>query len=122
MKYFLILLAFLSFSAVADLPYQPTFNWTAPTEFSDSSALDPLNDLSGYRLKCTGAVILDSVMPNDVVTWTAPVGMFLAGDYACVMTSIATNEYGGAESADSNPVNFTISQKSPNPIVDFGVR
>jgi len=122
MKYFLLALSFLSFSAAADLPYQPTFNWTPPTEFSDSSVLDPLNDLSGYRLKCTGAVIMEDVLPNDVITWTAPVGMFMAGDYVCVMTSIATNEYGGTESVDSNPVNFTISQKSPNPIVDFGVR
>ena len=61
------------------------------------------------------------MVDSDLTTYTAPVGQFVAGDYECVMRSISTANNGGAESADSNPVNFTINQKQPNPVVDFGV-
>ncbi len=114
----ILLVAVFATSAQADLPFQPRFSWTPPSQFNDTSKLDPATDLEGYRLKCTGAKPIDSVLPNNVITWTAPVGMFGAGDYNCVMSSIAI---GGAESSDSNPVNFTINAKKPNPVVNFGI-
>ena len=117
MKYLLLTITLLlSFNAAADLPFQPTFTWVAPTEFTDGSALDPLTDLSGYNLKCGGTQI---DLPNDVIKWTAPAGEFVAGDYICVMSAV---DKVGLESVDSSPVNFTLSQKLPNPVVTFGVR
>ncbi len=114
----ILLVAVFVTSAQADLPFQPKFSWTPPSQFNDTSALDPATDLEGYRLKCTGAKPIDSVLPNNVITWTAPVGMFRAGDYNCVMSSVAI---GGAESSDSNPVNFTINAKKPDPVINFGI-
>ncbi len=121
-KYLLLTIALLfSFNATADLPFQPTFNWTAPTAYTDGSGLDPATDLSGYNLKCTGEAvsITNTVLPNDAITWTAPLGVFTAGDYTCVMSALDT---GGLESVDSSPVNFIVSQKLPNPVVTFGVK
>ena len=111
----------LAFTVFADLPYQPRFTWVAPTEFTDTSPLDPLTDLSEYKLYCTGPTSVDMSLPNTDVQFEAPVGMFTAGDYQCEMTAVATASNGGGESAPSAPVNFTISQKNPRPVVTFGV-
>jgi len=120
-KKLLFLLLFISTNVLADLPYQPRFTWTGPTEFTDGTPLVPSTDLEAFRVLCSGASAVDFILPSDLTSYTAPVGQFTAGDYTCTMRSVANAANGGAESSDSNPVNFTLDQKSPNPIVDFGV-
>lgn len=117
MKKLLVLMFFSTF-VWADLPFQPHFTWTGPTEFTDGSPLDPAIDLSEYRLNCTGADSVNIIVSNTLIDFEPPLGVFVAGDYVCTMAAV---DNAGGISADSAPVNFTVSQKVPRPIVNFGV-
>ncbi len=119
MKYLLLLITLISTTALADLPFQPTFTWTLPTAYTDGSVLDPAFELDAVDLYCTGAAVVQQTFPVST-SFTSPIGMFIAGDYACHLTTTANLANGGAESGASNIVNFTVSQKAPNPIVNFG--
>ena len=84
----------------------------APTEFTDGSPLDPVNDLSKVTLKCSGAAeVVQDIPPAVEIDWVAAVGQFPHGQYTCVMTA---TDISGMESADSNSVSFEVDQKRPN--------
>ena len=117
MKKLLILILF-SANAFAHLPFQPHFFWTPPTEFTDGSALDPAIDLKEFRIKCTGADNVTVIASNTAIDFEPPLGTFIAGNYGCVFVAV---DNAGGISADSASVNFTVDQKAPSAIVDFGV-
>ncbi len=119
MKLLMSALLLFSISAFGRLPFQPTFTWTLPTQFTDDSPLVP-SDLSEVKIYCAGASVVEISVPVGT-TFTATVGMFVAGNYSCYFTSVANAANGGAESSASNPINFTVDQKSPNPVIDFDV-
>lgn len=116
----IFLMGMLPLAAFADLPFQPTFTWTLPTAYTDGSVLDPAFELDAVNLYCTGAAAVQQTFPVST-SFTSPVGMFSAGIYACHLTVVANLANGGAESSPSNTVNFTVSQKAPSPMIDFGV-
>ena len=107
-----------STSVIADLPYNPTFNWTPPSEFTDNSPLNPSTDLSGYKIVCTGNTDIVLDVPPDVSTYTPQNKTFTAGDYSCYMTAISID---GISSAPSDTVNFTIDQAAPKPVINFSI-
>lgn len=111
----------------ADLPFQPKFSWTPPTEWTDNQPLDPAVDIQEYRLYCTGPTTIDSqsvTVTSAPYEWEAPAGMFSAGDYSCYMTTVSTAASlgNGTESAPSAEVLFSVSQANPSPIIIFTVQ
>lgn len=101
----LILSIMLPLQLQAVLPLQPTFTWTAPTEFEDGSSLSAVTDLSGYTLRCNSNSIIITI-DASVTSYTAELGMFPSGDYSCVMTSTSIS---GQESVDSIPKSFGVN-------------
>ncbi len=116
---FPFLLLFLPLSAVAN-EFAPFFQWTGPDEFESGQLLDPLTDLSEYRLYCTPAIPAQT-MPNTDNSWQAPFGLFPPGDYDCHMTAVGLVALGSRESAESNNKLFTVVADRPGPVVTFEV-
>lgn len=116
MRYlFLILLPGLAWSS----EYAPLFQWTPPSEFVSGAPLDPLTDLSEYRLYCpVGPTVPTQTLSNTNNSFQAPFGMFPSGDYECHMTAVDTI---GSESVASNTKLFTVTPDRPGPIVIFEV-
>ncbi len=115
----LLILLLVSTAIQADLPFQPRFTWTAPTEFTDNQPLDAATDLQEYQLTCNHGIQINGISPT-ATTYLANAGQFAAGDYTCSMVSVLSAVNGGWPSAISNPVTFTVNQSVPKPIVDFG--
>jgi len=108
----IIMLMVFPLISLADLPANPVFQWTPPTEFTDNTPLNPATDLSGYQLRCDGDTIVQDITGGDTTSWTAPSGLFPRGDHSCVMTAISSD---GISSAPSDPKAFAV-QFPPNAI------
>lgn len=111
-RLFVISALILPMMASADLPTNPVFHWTPPTQFTDNSPLNPATDLSGYELRCDNDAITQDIPGGDTTTWTAPAGMFARGDHTCTMAAISSD---GISSAQSDPKTFAV-QFAPNAI------
>lgn len=99
--------------------FAPFFQWTGPTEFVSGAPLDPLTDLSEYRLYCpSGPTVPTQTIPNTDNSFQAPGGMFPPGTYTCHMTAV---DLAGDESVPSNDKTFTVLADRPGPIVIFEV-
>lgn len=99
--------------------YAPFFTWTGPTTFVSGAALDPLTDLSEYRLYCpSGPTVPTQTLPNTNNSFQPPTGMFPPGDYSCHMTAVALD---GSESDPSPTTQFTVVADRPGPVVIFEV-
>jgi len=99
--------------------YAPEFCWDGPIAFVSGAPLDPLTDLSEYRLYCpSGPTVPTQTLPNEDNCFQAPTGMFPPGDYTCHMTAVGLN---GEESDPSNDKTFTVVADRPGPIVIFEV-
>lgn len=117
----LSLLCLLVFSQAtyADLSIGvPELSFTAPTEFTDGTVLDPMVDIQEYRLYCgrvAGYVII-SVSPLTEGRQITNINglLFDVGSHTCQLTSVTT---AGIESAASDPVSFDmpviINQENP---------
>lgn len=92
-----------------------TFNFTLPVSNTDGSPL-ALSAIEEVKFFCNNGQV--GAITNIDTTWTSQSGQFPPGDYMCVATVVAN---GGVESADSNPVNFTVPGSVPGAIVDFTV-
>jgi hypothetical protein len=107
------LLILAAFSALADVANgSPVVTWTLPTQNVDGTTIPPTgNDaLKDTRLYCDGVVAPKQVILIPATTFTFPLGAFIAGGHTCQAT-VTTN--GGAESAKSNAVNFTMPVSPP---------
>ncbi len=99
--------------------FAPRFSWAPPTEFESNTPLDPLTDLSEYRLYCTPSPQTPTrTLPNTDNEWQAPIGFFAPGTYTCHMTSVGMN---GQESTESSVETFTVTPDKPGPLVIFEV-
>jgi len=99
--------------------FAPLFTWVPPSEFVSGASLDPLTDLSEYRLYCpVGPTVPTQTISNTDNSFQAPPGMFPSGDYECHMTAISV---AGDESTPSNTKLFTVTPDRPGPIVIFEV-
>ena len=119
MRYLILLSLMFPALAVAELPFQPVFQWEGPTEFVSGAPLDPAKDLSEFRLYCDGSAESTEALPNEGNAWEAPVGFFSEGEHTCQMTAVSLN---GEESEPSNSQTFVIGKDRPRPIVTFEVR
>jgi hypothetical protein len=120
MRYLLSTLAIiLAMPALAELPYSPIFRWSPPTHFVSGAPLDPLVDLSQYRLYCDRFDSTVETMPNVDNEWSAPRGLFGLGEHTCYMTAVGIDD---AESAPSNSLTFVIEADAPQPVIIFEVR
>ena len=118
----LILLLLFPVMVLADLPYNPRFSWTPPSQWSNEEPLDPA-EIAEYRLYCTPGI--DTQIITNITApfeWTAPQDLFLPGSYACHMTAVAVSARGGGESAPSDSVNFDIIPNVPGPVIIFTVQ
>jgi hypothetical protein len=84
-------------------------SWSPPTQYTDNAPLLE-QDLDFYTFKCNGAPLatIDSVIGTR--TATVSTNSLATGDHACTLT-VTTLE--GAESGDSNAINFTIGPRVP---------
>lgn len=114
--------ALLAAPAFGDLPFAPRFQWEAPTEFEDGTALDPIADLKEFRLYCDPTIVMQTIPIDPPYEWQAPAGMFPPGDYSCYMTAVASDDHGGLESGPSNTKTFTVEQARPAPIIIFEIQ
>jgi hypothetical protein len=108
--YTALALAFLvaTMPAGADLAAgTPLFTWTLPTKNVDGSTIPATgtNALKEVRLYCDGATTPTKATAVPGLSWQTAAGDFLAGSHSCVATAV-TN--GGAESAKTNPLAFTV--------------
>lgn len=90
---------------------EKTFSWTAPTAYTDGTAL-PAAQISGYRLTCGATVV---PIAGAVTTFKRD---FAPGSYSCSLQTIATN---GQISAASNTATFTVPQLVPNAATGLSV-
>jgi len=97
----------LSYVQAAD--GQLHFSWSPPTQYTDGAPLLE-QDLDFYTLKCDGVEIADIDNIIGTYSYSVPETGFASGDHSCVLT-VTTLQ--GAESGDSNAVNFTIGPRVP---------
>lgn len=110
-------LALLVLGSSDVLAVEKTFSWTAPTEYTDGTALDPLQELERYELGC-GPVAGDR--SSDVRTWIQGASFqrvedFAAGEHHCALRVRALVNDQPSEFSDwSNELTFTVAPGRPN--------
>lgn len=103
----------IAMNASADILHgTPEFSWTMPTKNVDGSDIPATGTgaLKEFRLYCDGGSVPKNITAMPTLAWTAPLGAFAVGAHSCNATAVSN---GGAESARSNPVNFTIPVSAP---------
>ena len=110
-------LAVLPATALALMPFNPEFLWTAPTEYVSGAPLDPTTDLhatEAFKFYCDGVTEPRITFPRDAREWVTAVGDFSVGSHSCYVTA---TDLEGDESAPSGTVNFTVEADAPVPPV-----
>lgn len=111
-----------SMPAMADIAAgTPEFKWTLPTKNVDGSTIPPsgTDALKEVRLYCDGEIAPVAAVAVPTLGWTAPLGTFVRGAHSCQATAMSN---GGAESAKSNSVNFTMPASPPNTVENVSVQ
>jgi hypothetical protein len=87
----------------------PLFTWTLPTQNIDGTAIASTGTaaLKEVHFYCDGATAAapTKVIATPATTWQTVVGDFIGGSHTCAITAV-TN--GGAESARTTPLAFTV--------------
>ena len=95
----LALFLLLLLPGLAPAQFSFTFYWIDPTTRTDGSALDPAEELSGYRLECSGPETAERVVDRAATSavgserryeWTDAVQT--GGLYDCRMSAIDTGD------------------------------
>jgi hypothetical protein len=103
----------LASSAVADIAAgTPKFTWTLPTQNVDGSEIPATGTtaLKEVRLYCDNVAVPKNVTAVPALTWQAPLGAFTVGNHTCQATAVTQ---GGAESAKTNSLPFTMPASPP---------
>lgn len=115
----------ISASAMADLPYNPTFVVELPLETSAGQPFNPA-DVEEIRIYCGAeapdmsapTVVYQGAVADTIVRVETEVGQLAAAPHVCAATLVA---FDGKESAASNVQSFTVEADSPLPPVLTGV-
>lgn len=115
-----LLPALLCATAHAD-EYRPRFLCTPPTVSAAGQLIDPVNDISEYRIYCTPEPQNTPLtVPADGPCDFHPAfGTFTPGVYQCHVTTAFTPALGGGESDVSNQITVTVLPDKPARITDF---